>query len=241
MIRFSRILPLTPFAPREVRPGPGPRQILNERGAVETVPADWDLLPPGDAALSRRIKQDGPSVTMIELKGRKRFSRGIWAPADRIRALAQALQVERQDPSYEKKLTAGRERRAQVQEAYAEEFRDTVLRFLNFHPVFQAEGAALADLISAHAVPVGSGTVARTARIPVEDRAAAATIAWLRHQTTAYDGMVIPREKGRRREVRRMLAQTSIRLLAGYRAGRLPDPECPLAAALQRPAPGSSS
>ena len=134
-----------------------------------------------------------------------------------------------------------RARRAQVQEAYAEEFRDTVLRFLDFHPVFQSEGAALAELISAHAVPVGSGTVARTERIPVEDRAAAATIAWLRHQTTAYDGMVIPREKGRRREVRRMLAQTSIRLLAGYRAGRLPDREhCPLAAALQRPAPGAS-
>ncbi len=160
LIRFPRFLLSTPFATREVRPGPGPRQILNERGAIETVPADWDLLPPGDAALSRRIKQDGPSLTMIELKGRKRFSRGIWAPADRIRALGESLRVERQDPSYQKKLTAGRERRAQVQEVYTEEFRDTVLRFLDFHPVFQAEGAALARLISAHATPVGSGTVA---------------------------------------------------------------------------------
>eukprot|EP01035_Chromulina_nebulosa_P056444 gene56444-77358_t len=59
---------------------------------------------------------------------------------------------------------------------------------------------------AAHATPVGSGTVARTKRIPIEQRAEAATIAWMRHQTTGYDSMTIPREKGLRREVRRMLA-----------------------------------
>jgi hypothetical protein len=31
----------------------------------------------------------------------------------------------------------------------------------------------------------------------------------MRHRTTGYDGMVIPRVKGRRREVRRMLARRS--------------------------------
>ena len=39
----------------------------------------------------------------------------------------------------------------------------------------------------------------------------------MRHQTTAYDSMVIPRVKGKRREVRRMLAQRSKELLARYR------------------------
>jgi hypothetical protein len=34
-------------------------------------------------------------------------------------------------------------------------------------------------------------------------------IAWMRHQTTGYDGMVIPRVKGKRREVRRLLARRS--------------------------------
>ena len=38
-------------------------------------------------------------------------------------------------------------------------------------------------------------------------RVKAAVIAWMRHQTTGYDDMVIPRVKGNRREVRRMLAQ----------------------------------
>jgi hypothetical protein len=79
---------------------------------------------------------------------------------------------------------------------------------------------------------VGSGTVARTRRIPVERRAEAAVIAWMRHQTTGYDGMVIPRVKGKRREVRRMLARRSQELLNGYRRGEPVLEGCPLHRAL---------
>ena len=69
-------------------------------------------------------------------------------------------------------------------------------------------------------------------RIPVEQRAEAAVIAWLRHQTTGYDSMTIPRIKGKRREVRRMLAQRSKELLARYRQGQPMAERCPLQAAL---------
>ena len=87
--------------------------------------------------------------------------------------------------------------------------------------------------MTAHATPVGSGTVARTERIPVEERAAAAVIAWLRHQTTTYDSMTIARVKGKRREVRRELAEQSRRLLARYRAGEPIEPaQCVLTRAL---------
>lgn len=214
--------------------------MINERAALEPVPAGWALLPPGDAALSRRIKADGPTWTMVEMKGRKRFSRGIWAPAERIAALRAALLTERADPAYERQLAAGRLRRAREEQVYAGEFRDAVLAFLGFHPRHAAEAAELAELIAAHATPVGSGTVARTERIPLEERAEAATIAWLRHQTTGYDTMVIPRVRGRRREVRRLLAQRSQHLLRQYRAGADLDPTlCPLQVALRqhRPAP----
>jgi len=222
------------FESREVRPGPRRGHVLNEHGIVEPVPAHWDLLPPGDAALSRRIKQDGPSFTVTELRGRKRFSRGIWAPADRIEALRAELLVEREEPAYQRRLEAGRRGREKVQESYAREFRAAVSRFLNFHPNFRAEGETLADRVANHAVPVGSGTVARTERIPIEERAAAATIAWMRHQTTAYDQMAIPRVKGKRREIRRLLAQRSTQVLASYRAGRTVDVRsCPLHAALR--------
>ncbi len=223
---------MTPLA-REVRPGPLPRHVLNEHGIVEAVPADWSLLPPGDAALSRRIKQDGPSLTIIELKGRKRFSRGIWAPTARLALLRTVLARERADPSYLKKLQSSRKRRETMEENYTEDFQEAVHQYLNFHPTQQTAAAALAQLITEHATPVGSGTVARTQRIPLAARAAAATIAWLRHQTTSYDHLAIPREKGRRREVRRLLAQRSVQLLTRYRSGEAIDlAQCPLHRAL---------
>ena len=90
----------------------------------------------------------------------------------------------------------------------------------------------MADAVTRHATPVGSGTVARTQRIPIERRAESAVIAWLRHQTTAYDNMKIARVKGKRREVRRMLAEQSRRLLEKYRAGRAVGETCPLLQAL---------
>jgi hypothetical protein len=70
--------------------------------------------------------------------------------------------------------------------------------------------------------------VARTKRIPVEERAEAAVMVWMRHQTTGQDGRVIPRIKGKRREVRRLPARRSHELLKRYRRGE-PIPEtCPL-------------
>ena len=98
----------------------------------------------------------------------------------------------------------------------------------------------MAEAVTVHAVPVGSGTVARTAMIPIEERAAKAVIAWMRHRTTAYDSMAIARIKGERRQVRRMLAQRSVELLRAYREGRDSNPDCPLQRSLGHalPAPG---
>ncbi len=219
----------------EVRPAPLPRRVIDRDGRVLVVPDAWALLPPGDAALSRRIKADGPTWTVVEVKGNKRFSRGIWAPAARIQALRAELALEREDPAYQRKLDAGRRRREREQAGYVEDFRGAVLAFLAFAPSHAAEAARLAERIVAHATPVGSGTVARTQRIPIEERAEAATIAWLRHQTTGYDGMVIARVAGKRREVRRRLAERSRALLERYRRGVVVDTAtCPLAAALAR-------
>jgi len=97
----------------------------------------------------------------------------------------------------------------------------------------------VAELVAAHATPVGSGTVARTERIPVAERAAAAVIAWMRHQTTDYDRMRIERVAGRRREVRRELAQLSRAVLDLHRRDAPhAAPSCPLCTAAARaPAP----
>ncbi|WP_296454809.1 DUF2293 domain-containing protein [Rubinisphaera sp.] len=69
--------------------------------------------------------------------------------------------------------------------------------------------------------------------IPVDQRAESAVIAWLRHQTTVYVNMKIPRVKGKLRKVRRILAEESRQLLETYRKGRPSDAACcPLQLAL---------
>jgi hypothetical protein len=96
-------------------------------------------------------------------------------------------------------------------------FEQSVLDFLRFSPRWHELQRIVAARVAAHATPVGSGTVARTERIPVEERARAAVIAWMRHQTTGYDDMRIARVKGARREVRRELAEISRALLDLHR------------------------
>jgi hypothetical protein len=66
----------------------------------------------------------------------------------------------------------------------------------------------------------------------VEQRAETAVIAWMRHKTTAYDSLAIPRVRGMRREFRRMLARRSHELLEGYRRGEPVGEDCPVKKAL---------
>jgi hypothetical protein len=189
-------------------------------------------LSPGDAALTRRVKEAGDHWVVQEKKGRKTFSRGVWAPAATIDRIRAELEAERSTESFAKRKEADARRREQAQAEYVEDFFGAVVAFLAFHPNYADLADRLARAVAEHATPVGSETVARTKRIPVEQRAEAAVIAWMRHQTTGYAGMVIPRIKGKRREVRRMLAQRSQELLARYRRGE-PVPEgCPLRKAL---------
>jgi hypothetical protein len=72
------------------------------------------------------------------------------------------------------------------------------LDFLAFAPAYTDLAEKLADTVTAHATPVGSGTVARTERIPIHEQAEAAVIAWMRHRTSTYDEMVIPGIRGSR-------------------------------------------
>ena len=162
------------------------------------------------------------------------FSRGIWAPASTIERIRSELEVERSTVVYAKRKEADARRRDKAQAEYVEGFHAAVLKFLAFHPKHADMANQLARAVADHATPLGSGTVARTKRIPVEQRAEAAVIAWLRHQTTAYDSMKIPRIKGKRREVRRMLAQRSQELLALYRKGESVGNGCPLKEALDK-------
>ena len=58
----------------------------------------------------------------------------------------------------------------------------------------------LAAVVTPYATPVGRGTAATAEGIQIHEAAGATVIAWMRHQTTAYDQMKIPRIKDKRRE-----------------------------------------
>ena len=219
---------------RIVGPGKTDRTVQTSDGLTLQVPAGWELLPPGDAGVTRRVKAGGPSWTVKEKKGRRTFSKGVWAPADRIAQVKSDFEAERGTEAYAKRRKADAKRRAVKQEKYVEDFGGAVLEFLNFDQCYASIGQQLATAVTEHATPVGSGTVARTQRIPIQRRAESAVIAWMRHQTTAYDNMKIARVKGRRREVRRELAKASKKLLQRYQDGDEVDFEsCPLAIALR--------
>lgn len=213
-------------------PGLTPNTVRTTDGKVLNVPNGWELLPPGDAALTRRVKAAGDHWVVQEKKGRKIFSRGIWAAAATIERIRAELEVERSTESFAKKREAAGRRREKAQADYVQDFHATVVAFLAFHPSHADLADRLARAVTDHATPVGSGTVARTKRLPVEQRAKAAVIAWMRHQTTGYDNLKIQRVKGKRREVRRLLAQRSKELLGRYRRGEPALKGCPLRMAL---------
>ena len=218
-----------------LQPTADPRVFRAPDGRLLSPPGDWRCLPPGDAGLTRRVKAAGPSWAVLEKRGRKLFSRGLWAPEANIEAARGALTAERATPAYAKKRATELQRRERDQQAYVGEFDNEVQAFLRFSEPYHAMAVRLAARVTAHATPVGSGTVARTKRITVDRRAEAAVIAWMRHQTTAYDHLAIPRVKGARRQVRRDLADISRAVLDLHRR---PDKHaatatCPLCKALQ--------
>lgn len=213
-------------------PGPSNGTVRRSDGEVLQVPSGWELLPPGDAGLTRRVKAAGEYWAMQEKRGRRTFSRGVWAPAVTIERIRTELEAERSTEQYAKKQQAAASRREKKQAEYVGNFADAVLSYLDFHPNHSSLAEQIAKQVTEHATPVGSGTVARTKRISIDRRAEAAVIAWMRHQTTAYDTMKIPRVKGKRREVRRMLAKRSKELLARYRTKETITGPCPLMRAL---------
>ncbi|BBE19033.1 hypothetical protein AQPE_3206 [Aquipluma nitroreducens] len=214
---------------------PGARtELTGPNGETLKLPTDWAFLPAGDAGITRKVTSKGLYWRVEIKKGRRTISLGIWAPETTILEAQQEVQQSRLTDEYKKKQTYAVERREKKQTEYEADFCSSVECFLNFHKSHKELEKLLAKAVTTHAIPVGSGTVARTQLIPIEERAAHAVIAWMRHQTTAYDNLKIARVKGERRAVRQSLAQQSVELLASYREGRPASENCPLQKALNK-------
>ncbi|MEE4240770.1 MAG: DUF2293 domain-containing protein [Desulfopila sp.] len=213
---------------RIVHPGYRIGTLQSEEGEILVPPAHWAFLPAGDAAITRKVKALGKTWVVQVRKGKRSFSKGIWAAAEDIYTAREEVQKMRSTPQYAEKLLRNTAARKREQEKYVEDFQEAVRVYLGFHQRYAKEAELLAEKVAVHATPVGSGTVARTARLPLEKRAEAAVIAWMRHNTTTYDSMRIARIKGKRREVRRLLAERAIGLFHNYRSGCAVPADCPL-------------
>jgi hypothetical protein len=212
---------------------PGPNNtLINSSGEKVSPPKDWAFLPAGDAGLTRKVTSQGIFWRVQVKKGRRFISKGVWAPKDVIEKAKETVSAQRQTDEYKKARKYSAERRNNKQIEYRKEFLTAVKDFLNFHQNHKKTEELLALAVTNHAIPVGSGTVARTSMIPIEERASRAVIAWMRHHTTGYDQLPVKRVKGERRRVRRLLAEQSSRVLEKYRNGTDPSPGCPLQKAL---------
>src|SRR3974377_1150620 len=114
-------------------PGPTPNTVRAADGRILTAPEGWVLLPPGDAALTRRVKAAGDHWVVAEKEGRKVFSRGVWAPAATIERIGAELEAERCTERFAKKKEADARRREKAQADYVEDFLGAVVTFLGFH------------------------------------------------------------------------------------------------------------
>ena len=215
-----------------VKPGRTTGTVIAASGEIMTPPSDWTLLPPGDGPLTRLVKAKGPTWLVQVKIGRRLISQGIWAKSDHISEAREELEAKRTAPDYSRKRELSLARKEKRHSEYVECFYEAVVRCLDFHPRHTELAEQIAKIVTEHATPVGSGTVARTERIPLADRARAAIVAWMRHQTTEYDRMTIARIKGRRRQVRRELAGKSMDLLKPYQKGEEAGVNCPLLRAL---------
>jgi hypothetical protein len=181
------------------------------------------------------VKSIGPTWTVQEKKGRKAFSHGVWAAKEQIEEAITLVEAQRADPKHQKKLAQVKVRREEKETVFGEGFQQEIIQFLNFDQKYHLLVVQLSKLVKEHAVPVGSGTVARSSSVTLDDKAALAVMAWMRHQTSAYDSTSVPRVKGARRELRRQIARQSERILAKYRRGDDVDfTVCPLYKALHK-------
>jgi hypothetical protein len=209
-------------------------KVKGSNGEILIPPADWVFLPAGDAGVTRKVSAKGVYWKVQTQKGRRTISLGFWAPEATVTEAIKDVKVIRETEDYQKKQLYAVKRRETKQAEYDIEFCAAVETFLAFHSSFIMMEQKMARLVTAHAIPVGSSTVARTQQIAIDERAALAVIAWMRHQTTAYDEMKIARIKGERRSVRKSLAQQSFKLLAKYRQGDVITDTCPLYQALNK-------
>jgi hypothetical protein len=149
------------------------------------IPQGWDLLPPGDPFVTRKVKEKG--AYWLAKKPGRQYARtlGVWTPAENIEAaqdLAQHTKAAR-----EAKRVVSRTQREREEAKYRERFAGEVYNYLSFSPQHEALAQDIATAVAQHAGDVGSGRVGRTKKLSLREKAELAARAHIRHNYTNYD------------------------------------------------------
>lgn len=158
-----------------------------DQGEVE-IPEAWEFLPTGNAFVTRTVKAAGRYWLCWQPRSRHSSHRrllGLWAPAQAITAAQERARETADRRARARRVAAGT--RARRNERYEQELRDAGVAFLNFAPQYAELAQQIADGTAAHAAVVGSGRVGRTQLLTLEEKAALAARAHIRHRHTRYE------------------------------------------------------
>jgi Uncharacterized conserved protein (DUF2293) len=125
-------------------------------------------------------------------RGRNRPHRrklGLFAPAAAINGARS--EAERTTAQRARQRAVNARHRDKVEDVYRAEFTAAVLAWLDFTSEYAALAERIATAAADRAVVVGSGRVGRTKLVPLEERAALAARATIRHQFTDYDNRLV--------------------------------------------------
>ena len=164
-----------------------------ERGEL-TQPDGWGFLPAGDAFVTRRVKAAGVYWVLFRPKGRREHRRqlGLLAPADAIASAR--IEADTTASRRDRERVASTRQRDKNEARYRAEFTDAVMRWLNFSSEHAAIASEIARGAADRAAVVGSGRVGRTKTVTLEDRAALAARAFIRHRYTDYEDQLFSLE-----------------------------------------------
>lgn len=153
-------------------------------GSIE-IPEGWESFPPGNAFVTRQVKSMGPH--WVAVKPAKGYTRtlGLWAPKENIEAaqrLAEETRVQR-----EAKRAVSRAQREKQEAKYRQQFEEAVYEYLGFAPKHEKLARDIARAAAERATQVGSERVGRTRKLSLEEKAALAARAHIRHNHTKYE------------------------------------------------------
>jgi hypothetical protein len=160
-------------------------------GALDQ-PEGWEFLPSGDAFVTRRVKAAGVYWKLWRPRGRNRPHRrplGLLAPAAVIEAAhAEAVSSE---AARSGRRAQGAAYRARKEGTYRQELTEAIIDYLGFAPEHGDLAQAIAAEAARRAAEVGSGSVGRTRTIEIDQRAALAARALIRHRYTDYEDRLV--------------------------------------------------